>query len=122
MTGDRLTGPFAKTVSALTACIVHERCDAEGTHVPTVTRFVLEQHGRMPDFLRLPIRVATLGFAAFTILHTGRVFHAASHEQRRRQLAWWRRAPIGPCRDLVRFYENLIVYGWFADVEAHGGS
>ena len=107
-----------RTITALASTIVAERCDPAGTHVPRVAMFVAAQVRRMPDHLRSPLRLATLVFASFAFLHAGRPFHLASDVQRRRQVGWWRRCP-GPPRDLIRFYENLIVYGWFASEEEH---
>ncbi len=40
-----------------------------------LTRFILEQHGRMADYLRAPLLTATLGFDLLGLLRTGSRFH-----------------------------------------------
>lgn len=78
-----------------------------------VTAFVIAQRGRLATWLRVPLELATLGFALAGLLH-GRAFHRLSPQRRARQVAAWRRAPLGPCRDLVRFYESLVLMALFA--------
>lgn len=110
---------FASTVSALTYSIIRQRCELQSRKdfFPhnRVARFVVAQHGRMPDYLRLPLRVLTLAFDAWTLLGTGHLFHRLPHEKRQRQMDSWRRARLGPCRDLMKFYDNLVVFAWFSE-------
>jgi hypothetical protein len=111
---------FPDTVSALTYSIIRERCadppaDAGFPH-NRVTRFVLEQHARMPDYLRLPLALLTLAFDAWAIPFTGSPFHRLPHERRWRQVLAWKRSSLGVRRDLIRFYESLVIFGWHAEV------
>ena len=116
---ERMTVMFQKTVSAICDSIVRSRCAPEGDELASrhaeVVRFVLDQHGRMPDYLRLPLRLATVLFGLLGIAHSGRPFHAQPPPARWRQLAFWRDGPVAPARDLVRFYESLVVYEWYSD-------
>ena len=41
----------------------------------------------------------------------------ASEHHRRRQLLAWKGSALGFRRDLVRFYESLAVFAWYANVE-----
>jgi hypothetical protein len=109
---------FPWTVSALAYSIIRERCGDAGPCFPNnrVARFVLEQHGRMPDYLRLPLAALTLAFDAWPLLRTGRPFHRLPHERRWRQVLAWKRSALGVRRDLVRFYEGLVLFGWHAEV------
>lgn len=78
-----------------------------------VVHFVLAQMGRMPDHLRLGIVALTWLFDQSARLTTLRAFHALSPEVRSLRVAAWRRSPLGPLRQLIRFYESLAVYGWY---------
>lgn len=109
---------FEATVSALGYSILRERCpDAERAcdfpHNRTV-RFVLDQHGRMPDYLRLPFAAVTLAFGCSSVLRHGKPFHRLPHAARWRQVEAWRSAPLGPCRDLIRFYESFVIFYWYS--------
>jgi hypothetical protein len=113
-----LASVFRLTVSALTHSIIRERCgyQGEGDDPPheRVVRFVLAQHARMPDYLRLPIMCLTVAFGVSAIVHTGRPFHRLSHDRRWRMLRAWSRSRLALRRDLVKFFENLTLYEWFA--------
>jgi hypothetical protein len=109
---------FETTVSALSYSIIRERCrasdPAEDHPGNRVVGFVLEQHGRMAAYLRWPLAALTLGFDAWGVIGAGRPFHHQDHAARWRQVESWRASPIGPCRDLVRFYESLVVFGAYS--------
>jgi hypothetical protein len=81
-----------------------------------VTAFVQAQRARLDAALRLPLLAATLAFALAGLRRGGR-FHRLSPALRARQVAAWRRSPLGPCRDLIRFYESLAVLALFARPE-----
>lgn len=113
---------FPATVSALSYSIIRERCD--GPVVPDdrhnrIVRFVLAQHAAMPDYLYLPFAILTLVFDAAALATTGRRFHRLPHGARWRFVTAWQRLPVSFARDLIRFYESLVVFSWFA-VESGG--
>lgn len=106
---------FQATVSAMVYSFAREwegRWSATDARWNEVVRFVLDQHARMPDYLRFPLKCLTLAFDAAAIPFTGRAFHSLPHERRWRLIQRWKRLPIGPCSDLMRFYETLAVFGW----------
>jgi hypothetical protein len=106
---------FEAAVSALCYTVLDERCPPPTPGAFShndVVRFVLEQHARMPDYLRLPMRLLTVGFDWWGLVPLGRRFHRAPPDLRRRQVEAWRRSRLGLCRDLIRFYESLAVFGW----------
>jgi hypothetical protein len=112
---------FDRVVAALSDSIIRDRCSEAGTantHA-AVTRFLLDQHGRMPDYLRFPFRCLTLLFDAWPLPFTGRPFHRASPSQRTRQIRAWKGSALGVRRDLVKFYESLAVFAWYAERSAH---
>lgn len=114
---------FAPTVSALAYSIVRARCGdasslADDRH-NRVVRYVLAQHAGMPDYLRLPFAALTVVFGLTAVAFTGRTFHALPHERRWRVVEAWRRLPVSFARDLLRFYEGLVVFAWFT--LEHGG-
>ena len=112
---------FEGTVAALCDSIVEARCGCASAALeprwPQVTRFVLEQHARMPDYLRTPLRIFTLLFDLMGLLHGWRLFRGQPHESRWRQIESWRRSFFSPARDLIRFYESLIVYYWYTEYD-----
>ncbi|MAE65817.1 MAG: hypothetical protein CMJ18_16225 [Phycisphaeraceae bacterium] len=102
---------FDRTVSALCYSLATEHArDFDVLRPPynDVVRFVRAQYGRMSEPLRLPILAATLGFAV-AALPSGSLFHRLSPSCRARIVGRWRAAPVGPCRDLIRFYESLVI-------------
>ena len=109
---------FESTVSALAYSIIRERCRAsdfaEDHPHNRVVGFVLEQHGRMAGFLRWPLAAVTIAFDGWGILRSGRAFHDQPHELRARQIGAWRGSSIGLARDLVRFYESLVIFGAYS--------
>ncbi len=123
---------FRSTVSALCYSVLYERCGDHGSdgdfpHNRTVA-FVLDQHGRMPEYLRLPFAAVTLAFDASSVLRHGRCFHRLPHTARWKQIEAWRSAALAPCRDLIRFYESFVIFHWHsvqlerAGVESVGAS
>src|SRR5580692_11656428 len=67
-----------------------------------LTRFILEQHGRMPDYLRTPFAALTLGFDL-----AGHRFHTHPPAARAKQIAAWKSSGSAFRRDLVRYFESL---------------
>lgn len=83
-----------------------------------LTRFVLEQHARMPDFLREPLRLATLALDAAALLFHGRPFHKLPPAARTRLVESCRRSPFGAPRELLRYFESLGVYKLYGRLES----
>jgi hypothetical protein len=116
--------PFQVTVSALCYSILRERCPAPESELDfpnnRAVRFVLDQHGRMAEFLRLPLACVTIVFGGSSILRHGKPFHRLSHEARWRQFEAWRNARLAVCRDLIRFYESFVIYYWYSTWPGRG--
>jgi len=111
-------GEFQSTVSALCYSIIQERCrslqsDLGFPHNDAV-RFVLGQHGRMTAHMRFPLIVLTLVFDWWGLVRFGGLFHRLSHGQRWRQIEAWQASSFGFCRDLMRFYESLVLFHEFS--------
>jgi choline dehydrogenase-like flavoprotein len=79
-----------------------------------LTRFVLGQHERMPDYLRGTMLAATLGFDLLGFLRTGQPFHRLSPSVRRRQIEAWKSSKLGFKRDLIRYYESLTALAFYS--------
>jgi len=117
---------FEATVSALTYSLL----DSGGVHDAAggrfiqnrVCRYVMAEHGRLPDYLRLPMRVLTLMFDAQTLPFAGAPFHALAPERREPWIRRWRHLPLGPCRDFIRFHESLAVFAGYDAVHAAAAS
>lgn len=105
------------TVSALCYSLIEERCNqseqADFLH-NRVVRFVLERCDGMPDFLWLPLKCLILVFDLEPIVQTGRPFHRLDHARRWHFVQRWRRSRIGARRELIRFFESLVIFGWYS--------
>jgi len=102
-----------RRVSALVYAVVDERSrdrafKNHNISTNAVVQFVLEQQSRMPDYLRLPVRLATWLLAADALKNNFKPWHKQSLAQRQAQLALWRHSPVAPFRDFVRLYESLV--------------
>ena len=109
---------FKYTASALCYSIIHQHCQLTSSALAfphnEVVRFVLQQHARMPDFLKLPMVILTLVFDLWGIFQGGTLFHRLPPSTRCQQIELWRNSPLGVCRDLIRFYESLTIFGWYS--------
>jgi hypothetical protein len=112
-----MIGWFQKTVRAITEAVLWERIGPEGVAlVGPVYGFVLAQHSRMPDYLRLPVLALTLLCDSWPLwLGYGRPLHNLPLDQRRTVLSAWKRSRIGFRRNLIKFYDSLAVFGWAAE-------
>jgi choline dehydrogenase-like flavoprotein len=114
----RLNSWFHDTVSALVHSAAQTRVEPgqPGFQPPhnDLTRFVLAQHARMPDYLRGPLLAATLGFDFIGLLRAGRLFHQQPLAMRARQIQAWKGSRIGFKRDLVRYYESLAALALYS--------
>jgi hypothetical protein len=79
-----------------------------------VAEFVLEQWARMPDYLRQPMRAATIGFGLSAFVWGGRLYHRQELVRRRRQRMAWRSSALFAQRDLMRFYESLATLALYS--------
>lgn len=116
-----MPGYLSNTISAL----VYDLCSLYGgSQYDTwpanndVVRFVSAQMDRMPVFLALAIRAATLAFGASRLLLEGSLFHQRDSERRRVQVDAWRRSKLGPCQDLMKFYSSLVVLAMYSRPQA----
>ncbi len=79
-----------------------------------LARFIVCQQARLPDYLRTPMRAATLGFDLAGLVHTGQLFHAQPPANRRRQAEAWKNSRLGFRRDLMRYYESLAILALYS--------
>jgi choline dehydrogenase-like flavoprotein len=111
---------FENAVSALCYSFIRahfgERAGAPGPRWNRTVRFVLDQHGRMPDYLRLPLKVLTLLFVYWSNLPRLRSYRALDPDRRWRRIERMRRSILGPFRDLIRFYEGLTLFGFHTEL------
>ena len=70
---------------------------------------IVGQADRMPDYLRLPMRLATFAFDWSGLLSSGKRFQSAPLEAQRRHMESWKKSRIGACRNFIRFYESLYL-------------
>jgi len=112
-----MNGLFAKTVAA----ICEEVARAHGRPAGQTAAFVLSQWERMPRFLAWPLRLATVAFACSSL--PAALFHHLPAARRERKMESWRTSPLGPCRDLMRFYRSLALLEVYRDAcDSTGGA
>ena len=108
---------FSAAVSALTYSVILARCgEIAAAPANRATDYVLGNHARLPDFLRLPLRLATLGLDASTLITTGKPLHQLPHHERWRRIEGWRESRLSILRSLLRFYEGLALFAWYGEM------
>ncbi|MGI9290079.1 MAG: hypothetical protein ACR2QG_02240 [Gammaproteobacteria bacterium] len=80
-----------------------------GADEQAIAADIVGQHGRMPDYLRLPLLIATYVFDFAGLFSGGKRFRHKDSESRQMQLETWKRSRVGSCRNFVRFYESLFL-------------
>ena len=114
----RRLGPSGEaTVAAIVGCLVPaEPALAPSTRAAVlddVTRFVGSQIAALPDFLRLPYRVAMTGFEWLPILRWGRPFRGLDADRRRAYLDLWTHAPVGAMRNFVKLIRGCALLAYY---------
>ena len=94
---------FHDTVSALAYSLAkpHESTAELSPPHNDLAQFILTQHAQMPDYLRAPMKLATLGFDTLGLIK-GKPFHRQSPESRAKQIAAWKNSEVSFQRDLIR--------------------
>ncbi len=109
---------FSATISALCYSMLDEveapAAPIDYTRRNHVVRFALEQHRRMPDFLRAPVIMVALVFSLQAFLKTGVPYHRQGPPLRRVQVLAWKTSRLGFKRDFVRLFESLSRLAWFS--------
>jgi choline dehydrogenase-like flavoprotein len=107
---------FHDTVSALAYSLAQTHTSTPDLQPPfnDLTRFILHQHAIMPDYLHAPMLAATLGFDALGMLKAGKRFHCQPPELRARQIAAWKNSRLGFRRDLIRYFESLVLLALYS--------
>jgi hypothetical protein len=103
---------FETCVSAICYTIIQNRVTLSTNQFPHngAVNFAIAQHQQMPDYLRLPIWLLTLGFNGAGLITGGKFYFALSDRLRWQQIQAWRNSFFSPCRDLIRFYESLVIF------------
>ena len=104
---------FFNTVSA----IVYSIIDDLNVYSPhgnknAVVKFVIDQHARMPGYLRLALFVITLFFDLAGIILYFNLFHSGTTGKRLTQIKFCQNSRIGFLRDFAKFYYSLAIVGW----------
>ncbi len=119
--GSATTVSSIAAIAAICDCIVQAQCQPTPQQLnerqSELTRFVVAQQARMPDYLVGLFRLATLFFDLSGLVHNRRLFHSQDQDARWRQIQAWRSSFFPPARDFIRFYESLVLYCWYCDDE-----
>lgn len=107
------------TVSALAYSLAHPHQTSPELQPPhnDLTQFILQQHAQMPDYLRAPMQLATLGFDLFGVTNGMKPFHQQPAERRAAQIAVWKNSPLSFQRDLIRYFESLTTLALYSRTE-----
>jgi hypothetical protein len=112
---------FKNTVSSLCYAIIKNKqlLENNSSCFPhnQVVNFVLKQHQNMPDYLRLPILILTLGLNSYSFFQKGKLLTSLSTGLRCQYLDQWKQSSFSPLRDLMRFYESLTVFAWYSNLK-----
>jgi hypothetical protein len=81
----------------------------ENADINLIATEIIGQHSRMPDYLRLPIQLATILFDWVGLLSGGMRFQRKPPAAQEAQLKSWKYSSVGACRNFVRFYESLFL-------------
>ncbi len=65
---------------------------------------------RMPLLLKAPLTVLTMVFNYAGFIP----FKRKAPQARLRQIAQWRQSPLGPCRELIGFYDKMTLFIYFS--------
>jgi hypothetical protein len=114
------TAWFVRAVGGVVRVLVREHGGERAAGMTAqVADFVQGQFARMPDYLRPPIWLLTLVLDGWpVVIGYGRPLHRLGGAEASQVLARWRTGWPPVCRDLVRFYEALAVFGLAAEIEA----
>jgi choline dehydrogenase-like flavoprotein len=111
---------FEGAVSALCYSFIRAhfgpRAGEPGPAWNRTVRFVLAQHARMPDYLRVPLQILTLTFVAWSNFPRLAGYRSLAPDRRWTRIERMRRSSLGPFRDLVRFYEGLTIFGFHEEL------
>ena len=115
---------FHDTVSALAYSLAQPHENPPEFRPPhnDLTRFILNQHAQMPDYLRAPMRIASLGFDLAGLPKAGSRFHRQPPESRSRQIGRWKASSLGFPRDLIRYFESLATLALYSRPGAGPGT
>ena len=78
-----------------------------------VMRFVGAQIMALPDFLRLPYRLAITAFALLPVIRYGRPFLALSDDAKRAWLTSWSDGKIGATRNFVKLIRGCALLAYY---------
>lgn len=107
---------FHNAVSALAYSLAQPHESSPELQPPhnDLTQFILTQHAQMPDYLRAPMQLATLGFDVHGFLSGRKPFHCQSPSQRAKQIAAWKNSKLSFQRDLIRYFESLATLALYS--------
>jgi hypothetical protein len=99
---------YRRLVVAISSGLRNQHAVA-GSDIDMIAAEIIGQQGRMPDYLRFPIRFATWLFDWSGVMSGGRRFQSKDEAAQLTQLIRWKNSRFGACRNFIRFYESLFL-------------
>ena len=101
-------------VETLLFPICQETSDDASDALQQTQEMIVRRLNLMPGFLRSPMVILILVFDGWAVLRRGRRFQKQSMESRCQQIAQWRHAKVGPCREFIVFYEKFSAFIYYS--------
>jgi choline dehydrogenase-like flavoprotein len=107
---------FYDTASALAYSLAKPHENSPELQPPhnDLTRFIVAQQARLPDYLRTPIAAAAVGFDMLGLLARCKRFHHQAAWEREKQIAHWKSSRLSFKRDFVRYFESLATLALYS--------
>ncbi len=111
--GRRQEATVARIVDCLTPAFPVLDDATRAAVLADVTRFVSSQVQALPEFLRVPYKLALTGFEWLPILRWGRPFRALDGERRAAYVAFWSDAKLGALRNFVKLIRGCALLAYY---------
>lgn len=103
---------FHRIVRALVPAEPELDADVRDDVEAAVVDFLAAQIGSLPPFLRIPYRVALVGFDWLAVARYGTRYVDLDELRGRSYLRAWDRSPLGLCRDFVRLLRSCALLAY----------
>jgi hypothetical protein len=110
------------TVSAISYALFDELANGAYSEAQKIAcgRFVVEQIGKMPDYLRFAFYLLSVAMAFFSILTSGCRLHRLNPQNRARVIALWLKMPV-VAGEFILAFKTLVAFYICSIIKDDGG-